>query len=94
MHESNIHVTVFSYGSNTHDAMGKVSHSRTDFDVATTTASSWILATTASRWILATTASSRACRTEFQHSSLTFGPASQGYYLSPWAPPAGGQAPP
>jgi hypothetical protein len=42
-HESNFHVTGFSYGSNTHDAMGRISHSQADFDVATTT-TSWILA--------------------------------------------------
>jgi hypothetical protein len=33
-----------------------------------------ILATTASRWILAATAFSRLSRSEFQHSSPTFGP--------------------
>jgi hypothetical protein len=74
MHESNFHVTGFSYRSNTCDAMGKVSHSRADFDVATTAASSWILATIASRWILAAATSSRASRLEFQHSSPIFGP--------------------
>jgi hypothetical protein len=49
-------VTGFSYGSNTRDAVGKVSHSQEDFDVAATTASSWIVATTTS---------SRAYRPEF-----------------------------
>jgi hypothetical protein len=44
---------------------GKVSHSRADFDVATTAASNWILATTSSRWILAATASSQASKPEF-----------------------------
>jgi hypothetical protein len=33
MHESNFHVTVFSYGSNTRDAVGRISSSRADFDV-------------------------------------------------------------
>jgi hypothetical protein len=42
--------------------------------VATTAASSWMLATTASRWILAATTSSRTSRPEFQHSSPTFRP--------------------
>jgi hypothetical protein len=65
---------VFSYGSNTYDAVGRVSHSRVDFDMAATTASSWILATTASRWILAATTSSQPSRPEFHHSSSTFGP--------------------
>jgi hypothetical protein len=63
MRESNIHVTGFSNGSNIDDVMGRVSHSRADFDVAAT----------ASRWILVITASSRASRPEFQHSSHTFG---------------------
>jgi hypothetical protein len=56
MYESNFHVTGFSYGFNTRDAVGRVSRSRADFDMATTTASSWILATTAF---------SRASRPEF-----------------------------
>jgi hypothetical protein len=74
MHESNFHVTGFSYRSNTRDAMGRVSHSRAAFNVTATTASSWILAATASRWILAATASSRSSRPEFLHSSPTFRP--------------------
>ncbi len=74
MHESNFHVTGFSYGPTTRDAVGRVSRSRETSDVATTATSSWILAATASRWILATTASSQAFRLEFQHSSPTFQP--------------------
>jgi hypothetical protein len=56
MHKSNFHVTKFSYGSNTHDARGRVSSSQEDFNVA---------ATAASRWILAATASNQASRLEF-----------------------------
>jgi hypothetical protein len=56
MHLSNFHVTGFSYWSNTHDAVGRVSSSRAAFDVT---------ATVASRWILAATASSRPSRSEF-----------------------------
>jgi hypothetical protein len=63
MHELNFHVTGFSYGSNTHDVVGRFSRDRADFDVATTAASSWILAATSS---------SRASMLEFQHSSPTF----------------------
>jgi hypothetical protein len=74
MHESNFHVTGFSNGSNTRDAMGRVSRSRIDFDVATTASSSWILAATAFKWILAATYSSRSSRPELQHSFSTFGP--------------------
>jgi hypothetical protein len=48
MHESNFHVTGFSYGSNTRDAMVRVSRSRADIDVDAITASNWILATIAS----------------------------------------------
>jgi hypothetical protein len=100
MHESNFHVTGFSYWSNTHDVMRRVSRSRATFDVATTATSSWILAATtssyivaaiASRWILAATASSRSSSLEFQHSFPTFG---QGYWPPPWAPLDRGQAPP
>jgi hypothetical protein len=58
--------------ANTHDDMERVSHSRADFDVAATDASSWILATTASRSIHAAIVSSRSSRPEFQHSSPTF----------------------
>jgi hypothetical protein len=58
----------FSYGPNTHDAVGRVP------DMVATAASSWILAATASSWILATTASNRPSRPEFQHSSPTFQP--------------------
>jgi hypothetical protein len=72
MHESNFHVTEFSYGSNTCDAMGRVSRSRAAFNVAATATSSWILATATSSWILATTAFSRPSKLEFQHSSPTF----------------------
>jgi hypothetical protein len=39
MHESNFHVTKFSYGSNTHDARGRVSSSQEDFNVAATASS-------------------------------------------------------
>jgi hypothetical protein len=53
---------LFSYGSNTRVAVGRISHSQADIDVATTTYS----------WILATTASNQASRLEFQHSP-TFG---------------------
>jgi hypothetical protein len=65
MHESNFHVTGFSYGSNIDDVLGRVSRSRANFNVA---------ATAASRWILAATTSSRSCRSEFQFSSPTFRP--------------------
>jgi hypothetical protein len=54
---SNFHVIGFSYGSNTRDAVGRVSHSQAGFDVAATATSKWILATTASKWILAATTS-------------------------------------
>jgi uncharacterized membrane protein YoaK (UPF0700 family) len=64
----------FSYRPNTRDVVGRVSCSRAAFDVAATTASSWILATTTFRWILAATASNRPSRLEFQHSSPTFRP--------------------
>jgi hypothetical protein len=40
MHELKFHVTGFSYGSHTRDAVGRVSHSRADFDVAATATSS------------------------------------------------------
>jgi hypothetical protein len=72
MHESNFHVTVFLYGSNTRDAVGRVSHSRVYFDVATAAACSWILAATSSRWILIAIAFSRSYMPEFQHSFPTF----------------------
>jgi hypothetical protein len=91
MHESNFYITGFSYGSNTHDAVGRVSRSRTYFDVIATTASNWILIVIASRWILAITTSGRPCRPEFQHSPPPLG---YGYWPPPWAPLAGGQAPP
>jgi hypothetical protein len=45
--------------------MGRVSHSRAYFDVATTAASRWILTATASRWILASIAFSQQSRSEF-----------------------------
>jgi hypothetical protein len=64
----------FSYGSNTRDAMGRVTYSRAASNVVATVASIWILAATASNWILASTASSQTCRPEFQHSSHTFQP--------------------
>jgi hypothetical protein len=74
MHESNFYITGFSYGSNTCDAVGRVSRSRTYFDMIATTASNWILIVIASRWILAITTSGRPCRPEFQHSPPpTFG---------------------
>jgi hypothetical protein len=72
MHGSNFHFIEFSYGSNTCDAVGRVSRNRAYFDVATTATCSWILASTSSKWILATTTSNRASRLEFQHSSPTF----------------------
>jgi hypothetical protein len=65
IHKSNFHVTGFSYGSNTRDAVGRVSRSQAASDVATTTVSSWILVATASN---------RSSRSEFQHSSPTFQP--------------------
>jgi hypothetical protein len=68
------HITWFSYGSNTRDAVGRVSRSRVAFDVVATVACSWILAATASRWILTATAFNMPSRPEFQHSSPTFGP--------------------
>jgi hypothetical protein len=77
MHKSNFHVTWFSYGSNTRDAVGRVFCSQADFNVDDTAASSWILAAIASRWILAVIASrwilaaiasNRASKPEFQHS--------------------------
>jgi hypothetical protein len=83
MHELNFHIIRFSYGSNTHDVVGRGSYSRAAFDIATTaasswilaaTASKWILAATASKWILAATASSGPSRPELHHSSLTFRP--------------------
>jgi hypothetical protein len=74
IHNSNFHVTGFSYGSNTHDVVGRLSHSRPASDVATTIAYSWILATTSFRWTLATTTSSQPSRPEFQHFSPTFWP--------------------
>jgi hypothetical protein len=80
-HESDLHVTGFSYRSNTRDAVGRGSHSRADIDVVAT----------ASIWILAATASSWASRPEFQHSSPPLG---QGYWPLPWAPQPGGQVPP
>jgi uncharacterized protein YaiE (UPF0345 family) len=55
----------FSYGSNTRDAVGRVSRSQVDFDMATTAASSWILAATTSHL---------PSKSEFQHSSPTFRP--------------------
>jgi hypothetical protein len=85
-HKSNFQVTGFSYGSNTRDVMGRVTHSQADFDMATTVTSNWILATTAS---------SRASRPEFQHSSPTFGPGIQATAMgsSTWrASPAVGNA--
>jgi hypothetical protein len=74
----------FSYGPNTHNAVGRVSRSRATFDVATTAAFNWILTTTAF---------SRLSRSEFQHSSPTFLLGILATVLL-WAPPAGGQAPP
>jgi hypothetical protein len=65
MHESNFHVTVLSYGSNTRDAVGRVSRSWAASDV---------VATATSSWILAATVSSRPFKPEFQHSSPTFRP--------------------
>jgi hypothetical protein len=65
MRESNFHVIVFSYKSNTRDVVGRVSRSQAAFDVAATATSSWILTATAS---------SRSSRPEFQHSSPTFRP--------------------
>jgi hypothetical protein len=81
IHESNFHVTGFSYGSNTDDVVGRVSRNRRASDVADTVACRWILAATACswiqaatvyRWILPATTSSWSSRLEFQHSSLTF----------------------
>jgi hypothetical protein len=86
MHESNFHVTGFSYGSNTRDAVRRVSRSRADFDVAATTASSWILTATASKWILVATTSNQASKPEFQHSSPTFGSLAGGH-APPWGMP-------
>jgi hypothetical protein len=74
MHELNFHIIRFSYGSNTRDVVGRGSYSQAAFDIATTAASSWILAATASKWILAATASSGPSRPELHHSSLTFRP--------------------
>jgi hypothetical protein len=65
IHKSDFHVTEFSYGPNTCDVVGRVSRSRTTSNVATTAASSWMLATTASN---------RPFRSEFQHPSPTFRP--------------------
>jgi Ni/Fe-hydrogenase subunit HybB-like protein len=73
MHESNFYVIGFSYGSNTCDAVGRVSRTRAAFVVAATAAFSCILAATSSSWILAATASSWPSRLEFQHSYPTFG---------------------
>jgi hypothetical protein len=39
-HESNFHVTWFSYGSNTRDVVGRVSRSQADFDMAATATTS------------------------------------------------------
>jgi hypothetical protein len=74
INESNFHVTGFSYGPTTRDAMGRVSCSRVASDVATIATSRWILATTTFRWILPTTASSWPSRPEFQHSFPTIWP--------------------
>jgi hypothetical protein len=69
-YESIFHVIGFLDGSNTCDAMGRISYSRATFDVAATT-SSWILATYVSRCgFLVPTAS----RPKFQHSTPTVGP--------------------
>jgi hypothetical protein len=40
IHESNFHVTGFTYGFNTPDAIGRVSHTQAASDVAATTTSS------------------------------------------------------
>jgi hypothetical protein len=93
MHELNFHVTGLSYGSNTRDVMRRVPRSWAAFDVVATATSNWILVATAYRWILTATVSSRPSRSEFQHSSPP-PPSGQGYWPPPWAPPAGGQAPP
>jgi hypothetical protein len=74
IHESNFHVIGFSYGSNTHDVVERVSHSRATSTVTIAAVSSWILAATACSWILAATASNWLSRPEFQHSSHTFRP--------------------
>jgi hypothetical protein len=95
MHELNFHIIRFSYGSNTRDAVGRGSYSRTAFDIATTAAFSWILAATASKWILAATASSGPSRPELHHSSLTFRPGilAATVVTSSWrASPAAGNA--
>jgi hypothetical protein len=47
-HESNFHVTGFSYESNISDVVERVSYNRTDLDVAAI-ATSWILANIPSR---------------------------------------------
>jgi hypothetical protein len=73
MHESNFYVIGFSYGSNTCDAVGRVSRTWAAFVVAATVAFSCILAATSSSWILAAIASSWPSRPEFQHSYPTFG---------------------
>jgi hypothetical protein len=73
MHELNFHVTGLSYGSNTRDVMRRVPRSWAAFDVVATATSNWILVATAYRWILTATVSSRPSRSEFQHSSPTFG---------------------
>jgi hypothetical protein len=39
MYQSNLHVTEFSYGSNTRDVMGRVSRSQATFDVVATASS-------------------------------------------------------
>jgi hypothetical protein len=75
MYESNFHVTGFSYGSNIHDVVWRVSCNQAAFVVDTTAGSTCIqLAVTTSRWILADVASSQPSRPKFQHSSPTFGP--------------------
>jgi hypothetical protein len=73
-HKSDFHVTGFSYGSNTRDALGRISCNWANFDAATTTTTSWILANTASRWILLATTSSQVSGSEFQHTPPIFGP--------------------
>jgi hypothetical protein len=81
MHESNFHVIRFTYGSNTRDAMGRVSRSRADFDVAAT----------ASRWILAATPLAGHPGQSSSTLPLLLG---QKFWPPPWAPLAGGQDPP
>jgi hypothetical protein len=82
IHESNFHVTAFSYRSNTCDAVGTVSRSWAASDMPTITTSSWILVATP------------AVGHPAQSFSTPPAPSSQGYWSPPqWAPPVGGQAP-